>query len=252
MESKSVVETVLPPISADIETACAAEKLPAVALKETDAAFAGTEAEAGTVTAGALSLNMTTAPVETFCDSVTVHVALAFAARVAGEHCSPVSIGDGASVKLVLCELPLSEAVIWPVCPLESVPVDAVNVPEMALAATVTEAGTVSAVVLAASCTAIPALGAACDRVTVQLVLAFDTSAPGLQTKEVTVTGLVEGAPTVPPLAEMLTGSPPADEATGSATPMAPVVGFALSVTVTTATTPLAIPFTFAPARMQV
>lgn len=253
MASKSVVDTVLPPIAAEIETAPAAEKLPAVAVKETEAAFAGTESEAGTVTTCELSLSVTTGSVETTSESVTVHVALAFGARVAGEHCTPVSVGDAVSVRLVLCELPLSEAVIRPVCPLESVPVDAVNAAVLALAATVTEAGTASAAMLAASCTATPPLGAACDSVTVQLAAAFDPSAPGLQTREVTVTGVVpEVASTVPPLAEILAGSPAADEAIGSVTPMAAVVGLALSVAVKTATTPLAIPFPFAPDRMQV
>jgi len=54
------------------------------------------------------------------------------------------------------------------------VPAVAVNVADEALAATVTDAGTLSAVLLPESATTAPAAGAAPDRITVQVVLAFD------------------------------------------------------------------------------
>ncbi len=55
----------------------------------------------------------------------------------------------------------------------ESVPVVAANVAEMAFAATVTEAGTVSAAALSDSDTTTPPEDAAFDSVTVQEVVAF-------------------------------------------------------------------------------
>jgi hypothetical protein len=62
-----------------------------------------------------------------------------------------------------------------------------VKLPVVAPAATVTEAGGVSAVLLSESVTPVPPVGAACEMVTVQLVLPPDATEVGVQLKPVTV-----------------------------------------------------------------
>ena len=69
------------------------------------------------------------------------------------------------------------------------VPAVAVKVPEVALAATVTEAGTVSRELLSASATTLPPVGAAWFRVTVQVVAAPELTLVGLQVSAVTSMG---------------------------------------------------------------
>ena len=59
-------------------------------------------------------------------------------------------------------------------------PAVARKVAELALAATVTEAGTLSMELVLDSVTAAPPAGAACDNVTVQVEEAFDPMLPGL------------------------------------------------------------------------
>jgi len=65
----------------------------------------------------------------------------------------------------------------------------AVNVAVVAAAATVTEAGTVKAALLLLSVTLAPPAGAACVRVTVQVLEAFCPRLAGLQANEDTPTG---------------------------------------------------------------
>jgi hypothetical protein len=78
-----------------------------------------------------------------------------------------------------------------------TVPVDAVKVAVVAEAATVTEAGTVSAVALSERLTTVPPAGAAADSVTIQVVLALAARLPAEHCTFASVT--------VPPLtSEML------------------------------------------------
>ena len=64
-------------------------------------------------------------------------------------------------LRVALCELPLKEAVTVAVCVVVMVPRLAVNVAEVLLAGTVIDAGTVNAVLLLKSPTALPPDGAA-------------------------------------------------------------------------------------------
>ena len=64
-------------------------------------------------------------------------------------------------LRVALCELPLKEAVTVAVCVVVMVPRLAVKVAEVLLAGTVTDAGTVSAVLLLESPTVLPPDGAA-------------------------------------------------------------------------------------------
>jgi hypothetical protein len=68
-------------------------------------------------------------------------------------------------------------------------PVVALKLALVAAAATVTEAGTVSAELPEERATADPPLGAPLERVTVQVLLAFEARLGGLQASEVTVIG---------------------------------------------------------------
>jgi hypothetical protein len=71
-----------------------------------------------------------------------------------------------------------------------SVPADALNVPFVAPAATVTDAGTVSCALLVLRFTVVPPDGAAADKVTVQVVFALDRRYVAVQfTADTTVAG---------------------------------------------------------------
>ena len=65
----------------------------------------------------------------------------------------------------------------------------ALNVPVVTPAATVTDAGTVSAVLVSLKVTAAPPAGAACVNVTVQVLDAFCPRLVGLHASDDTVTG---------------------------------------------------------------
>ena len=67
----------------------------------------------------------------------------------------------------------------------------ALNVAVVAEAATVTDAGTVSCPLLSASATSAPPLGAAFDRVTVQVLDAFGPMLEGLQATDETAVAAV-------------------------------------------------------------
>jgi hypothetical protein len=75
---------------------------------------------------------------------------------------------------------------VWLVATAEVV---AVNVPAVAPAATVIEAGTVSTVSELVRVTVAPPAGAGCVSVTVQVLEEFGPRAPGLQASEETSTG---------------------------------------------------------------
>ena len=79
---------------------------------------------------------------------------------------------------------------------LVTVPPVTVKVPVLAPAATVTEAGLVSAVLLSDSVTVEPPLGAAADNVTVHVALPPDPTLVGLHCNEVTAGAVDTLAPT--------------------------------------------------------
>ena len=140
---------------------------------------AATVTDAGTVKVGeALLVNVTTAPpVNATFDSVTVHVVPPFEVSVVNVHARPRIVGgvtsDSVAVAVVLFNVPVRVAVWFVVI----VPVEILNVPVVAPAATVTEAGTVKADdALLVNVTAAPPVNAASESVTVHVVPPFEVS----------------------------------------------------------------------------
>ena len=133
-----------------------------------------------------------------------------------------------------------------------TVPAVAVKLAVVAPAATVTDAGTVSAALLSETVTLEPPAGAAAERLTVQFDLAPEARAAGVHCREETET--VELTLMTPPLAETLTAAPAGDAPTTLVMEIASDELLLLleRVAVTTATTPEAIPDAFRPLARQV
>lgn len=116
---------------------------------------------------------------------------LAFDARVVVVQFSPVTVAGAAGTCSEICvdaPPPLSDPESTAVWLVDTVPAEMLNVAELAFAATVTDAGAVSvAEAVFPSVTTAPPVGAACDKVTVQLVLPFDNKVVVLHDKPVTV-----------------------------------------------------------------
>ena len=85
-----------------------------------------------------------------------------------------------------VCELPFNVAVMMAVWFDVKLPAVALKVAEMAPAATVTDAGTVTTAVLLLRPTAAPPFGAAWVKVTVQVVVLPEPSVPGVHVTEIT------------------------------------------------------------------
>jgi hypothetical protein len=100
-----------------------------------------------------------------------------------------VPVVAGVTVTEAVAELPLSDVVTVAVWLVDTVPAVAVKLAEVAPAGTVTEAGTVRAVLLEDSATVEPPAGAGCDNVTAQVEVP----------PEVTVVGVHCAASEVPP-----------------------------------------------------
>ena len=86
-------------------------------------------------------------------------------------------------------ELPLSVAVIVALPLAAIVPAVALKLAVVAVAGTVTEAGTVRFALLDDNVTVVPPVGAAFDRVTVQVVLAFEARLEAVHVSEDKLTG---------------------------------------------------------------
>src|SRR5215469_2855110 len=123
--------------------------VPAAAVKVAVVALAATVAEAGTVNAALLEERETVVPpVGAALESVTVQVLLALDARVVGAHCTEERLTGACKLTVAVWDALLRVAVTVAV-PLElMVPAAAVKVAVVALAATVTDAGTVNAALL--------------------------------------------------------------------------------------------------------
>ena len=158
-----------------------AVRVPVEAVKVAEVALAGTLTEEGTFNAvEALLASATTELPVGALDRATVQVALALDARVAGAHCSEVRVtGAATSERVAGTEEPFKVAVMVAVWSAVRVPVEAVNVAEVALAGTLTEEGTFNAVeaLLASATTELPVV--ALDRATVQVALALDARVAG-------------------------------------------------------------------------
>jgi len=90
-----------------------------------------------------------------------VQVPEALGPRLAGLHARAVTAVAAVKLMVAVCELLPKVAVTVADCEAVKVPAVALNVAEAAPAATVTDAGTVSAVLLLARATALPPVGAA-------------------------------------------------------------------------------------------
>jgi hypothetical protein len=198
-----------------------------------------------------LSESVTTEPPEGAAElNVTVQVPDAPALRLVGLQTNVETVAE-------VCRLNATESALLPNVAvtvadrrLLIIPATTVKVAEVAPAATVTEDGVVSKRLLSASATIAPPAGAAWFSRTVQLLTSPESSDVGEQDR---LLRTVETAPVmVPPAAVMLTLEPSADTATGVLTPMvAPVLAEA-RVTLTVATTPLAILLLLMPETRQV
>jgi hypothetical protein len=124
----------------------------------------------------------------------------------------------------------------------------AVNVALAAPAKTVTEAGTVRLVLLSDSVTATPPLGAAALSATEHDEEAGVVIVRGLHETDVRVTGGgAAGAVIVPPVPVRVSALPEPSDPEVFVTVMDVLVTFAARVTLTTATTPLAMVVAFIP-----
>jgi hypothetical protein len=134
-------------------------------------------------TGDALFVNATTAPpVAAARDNVTVQVVLLLEDKVVSVHESPSIVGRGCRDIVAVDVEPLRVAVNVAVWFAVTVPVEMLNVPVVAPATTVTVAGAArTGEALFVSVTTVPPAGAASDRVTVQVVLAFEDSVVAVQ-----------------------------------------------------------------------
>ena len=124
--------------------------MPVLIANVTAVAFGATVTDTGTVSpVRPVLLRLTTAPPGPAAfDSVTVHVPLALAPNVVGLHCSEDTTVVVTKLMFALWDVPPYEAVTDPFWSALTAPVPIVNVAAGVFAATVTDAGTVSAVLL--------------------------------------------------------------------------------------------------------
>jgi len=164
--------------------------VPAVPVKLPVVAPAATVTDDGTVRPVQLLDTVTAVPpVGAAAEIVTLQLVLPPDATDVGVHVSPVTVvaAGGVTVTEAVPELPFNDAVIVTAWFDVTVPAVPVKLPVVAPAATVTDAGVVSAVLLSDTVTAVPPVGAAAEIVTVQLVLAPDTTEVGVHVSPVTV-----------------------------------------------------------------
>ena len=153
-------------------------------------AFAATVTDTGAVKAGdPLFANVTTAPpAGAAWDRVTVHVALPFEDRLAAVQESALIVTSACNVTVAVVVVPFNVAVRVAVRVADTVPVEMLNVAVVAFAATVADAGTVSAgEALFVKVTTAPPVGAACASVTVHSALPFEDRAAAVQDIPLTV-----------------------------------------------------------------
>ena len=148
------------------------ETTPAVAEKAAPVAPAATVIEAGIVSDALLSASATTRPpVGAAALRVTVQEVVPPAVTEVGAQESVLGTVSGVTVTEAVLEAPLLVAVTTTAVLEETAPAVARNTALVDPAATVTEAGTVSAALLSESATTRPPVGAAALRVTVQEVV---------------------------------------------------------------------------------
>ena len=160
-----------------------------MALKVAELVPAATVADAGSVRYELLSESATTLPpAGAAWFNVIVQVVDEPELTLAGLQVKPDTAG-ATKLTLVTCEAPFRTAVIVALWFAVTTPALAVNVVELLFAATVTDAGTVSAALFDEIATALPPVGAASFKVIVQVVELPELTVAGLQASEVTTAG---------------------------------------------------------------
>jgi hypothetical protein len=176
---------------------CTSAVVPAVSVSDAELAPAATVSDAGAANRLLLLLRLTVAPpAAAGCESVTVQVELPPELRAVALHANEDSEAAGVSVKLAACEVPFRLAVRTAVCAAVTEPTvnerDAVVAP----AATVTELGDTSTLLLLLRLTTV-ALSADCESVTMQVAAPPEVSEPGRHASEAKV-GVVDWIVCVP------------------------------------------------------
>lgn len=165
--------------------------LPTIKGKDTVVAPKGTETDAGTVTTPVLLRTVTGNPPlkETGSEIVIVQVPVAPLPRMFGVQPNDFNVAKFRRIETEAQLAPLEAFMVAIWSPVRLV-VPATKVAVVALCGTVTEAGTDSNVWSLESETASPPEGAACEIVTVHVVVALGPKAVGAQLNAVTPTGL--------------------------------------------------------------
>ena len=156
------------------------EIVPAVAVNVPVMELAATVTEAGTVRLALLDDRETAVPpVGAGLDKVTVQVLVALEASVVGEHWTEERLAGACKLIVAVVVALLSEAVMVALPFVEIVPAVAVNVAEVELAGTETDAGTVREELLDDSPTEVAALKDALDKVTVHVLVPLEDTVVG-------------------------------------------------------------------------
>jgi hypothetical protein len=161
-----------------------------VALNVPEMAEAAIVTAVGTVSAELLfDRTMLAPPTGAACERLTVQVLDAFGPMLVGLQVSEETNTDVIRLMVAFAELPLYVAVIVALEFAPMAPAVAVNIAEVAEAATAADAGTVSAEFVFDKATLMPPLGAACVRTTVQVLEELELIAAGVQESEETDRG---------------------------------------------------------------
>ncbi|MBN9662325.1 MAG: hypothetical protein J0H49_29270 [Acidobacteria bacterium] len=182
----TVTEAVLEvPLAAAVMTTAVLEVTEAaVAEKEAEVAPAGTVTEAGMVRAALLSERVTNwPPVGAAPESVTVQEEDPPELMEAGEHESELGTGRAVTVTVEVLEVPLAVAVTTTAVLAVTEAAVTEKAAEVAPPATVTEAGVERAALLSERVTSCPPMGAAAERVTVQVAVLPEEMEAGKQVR---------------------------------------------------------------------
>jgi hypothetical protein len=169
-----------PPLSEPVSVAVLSlESMPVVRAKLPMDAPARTVTAAGVLTAPIAVMATAAPPVPAALFSVAVQVAVMFGPITAGAHVIDVTITGPVSDKTAVAEPPFKDAVSVALPSTAIIEELAVKVAVPDPAATVIVAGTVTSALLEERVTTAPVAGAACDRVSVQRLVAFEVNVVG-------------------------------------------------------------------------
>jgi hypothetical protein len=214
-----------------------------------------TRRDAGTVIAVLPDESATVAPsVGAACDRVTVQMAETLEASELGEQAREAKVATGATRdRAADLVVPFRVAVTLAVWFEATDPAVAVKVAELQPSATATEAGAARVALSPVRPTIEPPVGAACDRVTVQMAEALEASELGEQANAATLAvDPEEPADIDPPVADTGMESADADAPNALIIPMFVSVTLGDNVNWADAITPFGITLPFKPATRQV